>query len=85
MSPNQLNAYKNDLLSREKRLCLGSCVLLQEVTCTVSAEAVGIEPDRVAVVFDDERAVADAGIVLPAALAGRLGIEALVAQTVSLR
>jgi hypothetical protein len=40
--------------------------------------------DGVAVAFDDERAVADAGIVLPAALAGRLGIEALVDERVVL-
>jgi hypothetical protein len=38
------------------------------------------------VLFDDERAVADAGIVLPATLAARLGVglEALVEQTVDL-
>ena len=40
--------------------------------------------DGVAVVFDDERAVADAGIVLAATLAGRLGIEALVDERVDL-
>src|SRR3954462_10803857 len=40
--------------------------------------------DGVAVVFDDERAVADAGIVLLATLAGRLGIESLVDQRVVL-
>src|SRR4051812_11152530 len=40
--------------------------------------------DGVAVEFDDERAVADAGIVLVATLAQRLGIEALVDQTVEL-
>src|SRR3954468_5163866 len=34
--------------------------------------------DGVTVCFDDERAVADAGIVLAATLARRLGIEALV-------
>src|SRR4051812_42888451 len=50
----------------------------------VNAGAVGIGPDHVAVVFDDQRAVADAGIVLPAALAGRLGVEALVDETVAL-
>jgi hypothetical protein len=33
--------------------------------------------DRVAVTFDDEHAVASAGLILPATLAGRLGIEAL--------
>ena len=40
--------------------------------------------DGIAVAFDDERAVADAGIVLTATLAGRLGIEALVDDRVDL-
>src|SRR4051812_24707602 len=40
--------------------------------------------DGVAVVFDDERAVADAGVVLPATLARRLGVEALVDERVVL-
>jgi Transposase DDE domain group 1 len=40
--------------------------------------------DAVAVCFDDERAVADAGIVVSATLAGRLGIEALVDERVDL-
>ena len=40
--------------------------------------------DGVAVVFDDERAVADAGIVVAATLAGRLGIEALVDERLDL-
>jgi Transposase DDE domain group 1 len=40
--------------------------------------------DGIAVEFDDERAVADAGIVLCATLARRLGIEALVDRTVDL-
>src|SRR4051794_22696959 len=46
----------------------------QEVTCMVNDSAV--------VVFDDERAVANARVMLPAALATRLGIEQLVDQTV---
>ena len=37
-------------------------------------------PDATRVVFDDERAVANAGVLLPAMLADRLGIEALVDQ-----
>ena len=41
-------------------------------------------PNAVAVVFDDERAVSDAGVVLVATLADRLGIEALAAQFVRL-
>jgi hypothetical protein len=36
------------------------------------------------VVFDDQRAVANAGVMLPALLAGRLGIEALVDARVDL-
>jgi hypothetical protein len=41
-------------------------------------------PDATRVVFDDERAVANAGVLLPAVLAGRLGIEAVVDRTVDL-
>jgi Transposase DDE domain group 1 len=40
--------------------------------------------DGARVVFDDERAVANAGVVLPAVLASRLGIEALVDRTLDL-
>ncbi len=41
-------------------------------------------PDATRVLFDDERAVANAGVMLPAVLAGRLGIEALVDRVVDL-
>jgi hypothetical protein len=41
-------------------------------------------PDATRVLFDDERAVANAGVLLPAVLAERLGIEALVDRTVDL-
>lgn len=40
--------------------------------------------DSAVVVFGDERVVANAGVMLPAVLAGRLGIEALVDETVDL-
>jgi hypothetical protein len=40
--------------------------------------------DATRVVFDDERVVANAGVMLPAVLAGRLGLEALVEETVDL-
>ncbi len=40
--------------------------------------------DRVRVEFDDERAVANAGLLLPATLAARLGIEQLVDDTIDL-
>ena len=41
--------------------------------------------DSVRVAFDERRAVADAGIVLMATLAARLGIERLVDRVVNLR
>ena len=41
--------------------------------------------DGVEVVFDDERVVSDAGVMLVATLAGRLGIEALAVDLVRLR
>ena len=41
--------------------------------------------DGVAVVFDDERVVSDAGLMLAATLAARLGIEALAQRLVCLR
>ncbi len=44
----------------------------------------GVVLDRLWVEFDDERAVANAGLVLPATLAGRLRIEELVDETVDL-
>ncbi len=40
--------------------------------------------DGIGVLFDDERAVSNAGIALVATLAGRLGIEALVNESVDL-
>jgi hypothetical protein len=40
--------------------------------------------DRVEVTFDDETLVADAGLIVPATLMVRLGLEALVNQTVRL-
>lgn len=41
-------------------------------------------PGAIRVVFDDQRAVANAGMLLPAAPADRLGIEALVDETADL-
>ncbi len=41
-------------------------------------------PDATRVVFDDERVVANAGVLLPAVLAERLGIEAVIDRTVDL-
>jgi hypothetical protein len=40
--------------------------------------------DSVEVVFDDDRAIANAGLVLPATLARRLGLETLVDEVVDL-
>src|SRR4051794_25986176 len=56
----------------------------QEVTFMVQDdEPVGLDGLRVC--FDDERVVSDAGVMLVAALAVRLGIEALAGQLVRLR
>lgn len=44
----------------------------------------GVVLDRLRVEFDDERAVANAGLLLPATLAARLEIEQLVDETVDL-
>jgi hypothetical protein len=40
--------------------------------------------DAINVVFDDDRSVADAGVLVAATLARRLGIEALVNECVDL-
>jgi hypothetical protein len=40
-----------------------------------------VKVDSLRVAFDDERLVSDAGLMLPASLAGRLGVEALVNET----
>ena len=40
--------------------------------------------DRLVCAFDDERAVANAGLVLASTLAGRLGIEQVVDETLAL-
>ena len=41
--------------------------------------------DGVKVCFDDERLVSDAGVALAATLAGRLGVEELIGETVLTR
>ncbi len=41
--------------------------------------------DKLSVEFDDERAVSDAGVMLVATLAERLGLEALAGELVRLR
>jgi hypothetical protein len=62
-----------------KLSCRATAGLQQEVTHMVN----GL-PDAKRVVFDDERVVANAGVLLPAVLADRLGIEALVDRMVVL-
>src|SRR3954462_10748691 len=64
------------------REAAGACD--QEVTFVVDDDtAVGL--DGLQVEFDDERVVSDAGIMLVATLAGRLGIEALAGRLGGLR
>jgi hypothetical protein len=50
----------------------------------VSDQGAAVKLDRVGVAFDDERLVSDAGLLLPATLAGRFGLERLVNETVRL-
>jgi hypothetical protein len=65
-------------------LLWAAAALVQEVTFMVQDdESVGLDGLRVC--FDDERAVSDAGVMLVATLAGRLGIEALAGRLVRLR
>jgi hypothetical protein len=62
----------------------GSHGLRQEVTFVVQDDK-PVGPDGVQVKFDDQRVVSDAGVLLVATLAQRLGIEALAQQVVRLR
>jgi hypothetical protein len=58
----------------------------QEVTLMVTDSAVGggRRLDRLEAVFDDERVVANAGVLLASTLSDRLGLEALVDECVVL-
>jgi DDE family transposase len=75
---------KNDLQCRLFTAVHGSRGLRREVTFVVHDDKpVGL--NRVEVVFDDERVVSDAGVMLVATLAGRLGVESLAGDLVRLR
>src|SRR6266508_5700805 len=50
----------------------------------VNGRRAPVKLESVGVAFDDERSVSDAGLLLPASLAGRLGLERLVNDTVHL-
>jgi hypothetical protein len=63
---------------------LGSRGLAQEVTLMVNGVRGSVRRDAVAVEFDDERLVANAGLLLTATLSARLGLERLVDQTLDL-
>jgi hypothetical protein len=67
-----------------KRLIWAAAALNQEVTLMVNGSEASVRPDSVAVEFDDERLIANAGLVLVATLSRRLGIESLVDRTVRL-
>jgi hypothetical protein len=78
------SATKNDLLSRAFQAVTAAGAQRQEVTFVVHDDGpVGL--DGVRAVFDDDRVVSDAGVVLAATLAQRLGIEDLVQRFVRLR
>src|ERR1700684_1341878 len=69
--------------SRQDGPCQRLRVLRQGVTRMVNALPDAL-PDATRVVFDDERVIANAGVLLPAVLAQRLGIEAVIDRTVDL-
>src|SRR5437773_7751921 len=50
----------------------------------VNGPGAAVRPDSVAVEFDDERLIANAGLLLTATLSERLGLERLVDETVDL-
>jgi DDE family transposase len=67
-----------------KRLIWAAAALNQEVTLMVKGSEASVRPDSVGVEFDDERLIANAGLVLIATLSRRLGVESLVDKTVRL-
>jgi hypothetical protein len=67
-----------------ERLIQAAAALDQEVTHMVKASARSVRPDLVGVEFDDERLIANAGLVLVATLGRRLGLESLLDGAVRL-
>jgi hypothetical protein len=67
-----------------ERLIQAAVALDQEVTHMVKVFAEDVRPDSLGVEFDDERLIANAGLVLIATLGRRLGIERLIDETVRL-
>src|SRR5215218_5406169 len=58
--------------------------MIPEPEDTFSMPSSHVVPDQVEIAFDDRRAVASAGLLLPATLAERLGIEQATDQLVNL-
>jgi hypothetical protein len=58
--------------------------MIPEPGDTFSMPSSYVVPDQVEIAFDDQRAVASAGLLLPATLAERLGIEQATDQLVDL-
>jgi hypothetical protein len=67
-----------------KRLIQAAAALNQEVTLMVKGSEASVRPDSVSVAFDDERLIANAGLLLVATLSRRLGIEQMVDKMVNL-
>src|SRR5919112_2384138 len=59
-------------------------VMIPESEDTLSMQSPHVVLDQVEIAFDDPRAVASAGLLLPATLAERLGIERATDQLVDL-
>jgi hypothetical protein len=73
---------KKGLLTRENDGC--QTVMMPESEDTVSMSSSQVVLDQVDVAFDDERSVAGAGLLLPATLVERLGIQQGAEQLVDL-
>jgi hypothetical protein len=73
--------YEKGPLSRENGVAQTRIRPGQEGTFSMSSSH---SSDRLVVAFDDTHAIANAGLLLPATLAERLGIETVVDQLVDL-
>ena len=73
---------KRGLLTRENDGCQAG--MIPEWEDTFSMPSLHVVLDQVDVAFDDERSVAGAGLLLPATLAERLGIQQAADQLLDL-
>jgi hypothetical protein len=78
----QLADYEKRSLTRENDGC--QAVMIPEPEDALSMPSLQVVLGQVEIAFDDQRAVASAGLLLPATLAERLGIEQVTDQLIDL-